>query len=380
MREVAALLGLGDGIGNDALRGVEKQVLAVLDGALGHCNLGALGSAAADAVAVVESIGPVEASISGLEQAVVEIQERIAGSVVDEGLDLAAAVGFEIADGAAVERLDGHAFVAGGVADELAEVVVRVRSAVLVVFDEGNGTHLHHGQALPLGALDDIAAIVDAMGEGCETPALVLPLGIVKVDHVRRREPLGKFSQLVQERIFLRLAGWVVDDAVLQRAAALRAVLESVGVADAVAWNSLVLREAGLGFRQQDEDLSVGIDGGRPAEQVGLEVVHAASGVTDSVKISGQPVGRHVAELGVAALELRDECAADGIHRPLIDRVLDRSEVEIDPAGVTQEFDAVHGRDELRDVFFLNRLVGTMTRVVRGTGRFVTDGASELVQ
>ena len=166
MREVAALLGLGDCIGNDALRGVEKQVLAVLDGALGHCNLGALGSAAADAVAVVESIRPVEAGISGLEQAVVEVQERIAGAVVDERLDLAAAVGFEIADGAAVERLDGHAFVAGSVADELAEVVVRVRSAVLVVFDEGNGTHLHHGQALPLGGLDDVAAVVDAVGEG----------------------------------------------------------------------------------------------------------------------------------------------------------------------------------------------------------------------
>ena len=161
------------------------------------------------------------------------------------------------------------------------------------------------------------------------------------MDDVRRREPLGKFSQLVQERIFLRLAGWVVDDAVLQRAAALRAVLESVRVADAVAWNPLVLGKAGLGFRQQDEDLAVGIDGGGPAEQVGLEVVHAAAGVADSVEISGQPVGRHVAELGVAALELRDECAADGIHAPLVDRVLDRSEVEIDPAGVTQEFHAV---------------------------------------
>ena len=166
MREVAALLGLGDCIGNDALRGVEKQVLAVLDGALGHCNLGALGSAAADAVAVVESIRPVEAGISGLEQAVVEVQERIAGAVVDERLDLAAAVGFEIADGAAVERLDGHAFVARLVADERVVWIIRVRSAAFVVFDEADGAHLHHREALPLGGLDDVAAVVDAVGEG----------------------------------------------------------------------------------------------------------------------------------------------------------------------------------------------------------------------
>ena len=103
LRQVAALHGFGDSISAEPLGRVEKQVLPILDGALRHGDLGALGGAAPGCVAFVECHRPVKSGEGSLEQAVVEIEERVAGAIVDERLDLAAAVAAEITDCAAVQ-------------------------------------------------------------------------------------------------------------------------------------------------------------------------------------------------------------------------------------------------------------------------------------
>ena len=138
----------------------------------------------------IERHWPVESGERAFEQAVVKVEERVAGAVVDQRLDLPAAVAAEIADGATVEAFDGHAFARCGVADERVVRIIQVGAAVIVIFNKRDGRHLEHRQAFPLGRLDHVSAIVDAVSQRGQAACLVLILRIEEMDDVLRGQPL----------------------------------------------------------------------------------------------------------------------------------------------------------------------------------------------
>ena len=139
LREVAAFLSLGHGIADDPLGSVKQQVLPILNRPLRHGYLSALRCAAPGTVAVIKRIRPVQSSIRGFEQAVVEVEKRIAGAVVDQRLDLAARVGFEVSHRAAIEGLDDHLVVVARNAGQLRVWIIEVWPTVVVVFDQADG-------------------------------------------------------------------------------------------------------------------------------------------------------------------------------------------------------------------------------------------------
>jgi len=174
-------------------------------------------------------------------------------------------------------HIDGKVWTEQSVAEELAEIVIWIRAAALVVFDEGNRTHLHHRQAFPLGRLDDVAAVVDAMRESSQSAALILPLRIVEVDHVLSRDPLRKHSVFIAKRVFFRRSARQVDDPILQFASAQRAVGDSFRRCDPVRWDPLINWKAVFCLGQQDEDLTVDVDRARPCEKIRFEIVHPSA-------------------------------------------------------------------------------------------------------
>ena len=145
-------------------------------------------------------------------------------------------------------------------------------------------------------------------------------------------------------------------------------------------WNALILRKAGGRLGQQDENFAVNVDAGRVSKEVGLEVVHPPAPVADRVEAVDQELGGNLAERLIAAGVDRDECPPDSIHAPLIDRVFDRAEVEIDPAGVALQSNAVKRWHQVADVFLLDRLIGTLPRVLRCACCLVADLSAELIE
>ena len=219
------------------------------------------------------------------------------------------------------------------------------------------------------------------MGQSGQAACLILIFRIEKVDDVLRREPLIELAALVAECILLGLAAREVGDAVLQHAAAIHlSIAESARGGDPVGWDALILREASGCLGQQNENFTVHVDAGREAEEVCFEVVHPAAPVADGVKAVGQELGGGHAERLVAARVNRHERPPDGVHPALVDGVLDRAEVEIDPAGVALQCHAVERRHQVADVLFFDRLIRAIPRVLCCACRLVADLSAELVE
>ena len=132
---------------------------------------------------------------------------------------------------------------------------------MLVMLDHCHAGHLEHVEALPFHRLDDVSAIVDAMGQARQSAPLCHPFWIVKVNDVLSRKVLNQLAVLVAERVAFRLARFVVDNAVADLAAIdLVSFGHVVRCCDSVAWDALVLRVSCLRFGQQDECLAVHVD------------------------------------------------------------------------------------------------------------------------
>ena len=284
---------------------------------------------------IIKCHRPIQPGKCRLEQAIVEIQKWIAGAIVNQGFNFPAGITAEISDSPTIETFNSHALARFGAADQRIVWVIMVWAACVVVFDQRDRGHLKHCQPFPFGRLDHIAAVVDAMRQRSQSATLILPLGIEQVDHILRRQPLINCACLVTKCVFLCLATWVINDAVLKRAASvLFAIAKSFWGCDSVTRNALVLRESGCGFCQQNENLPVNINRGRPPKKVGLKVMHSTPGITDPVKHISEEIGCRSTECIISSFINRNKCATDCIHATLIDRILDWAEIKVNPPGM----------------------------------------------
>ena len=219
------------------------------------------------------------------------------------------------------------------------------------------------------------------MRQRSQSATLILPLGIEQVDDILRRQPLVECARLITECVFLCFTACKIDDAVLKRpATVLFAIAESFRGRNAMTRDALVLRESSCGFCEQDENFPIDVDRGRPPKQVGFEVVHPTSRITDAVKYISQKVGRCGTEYIIQTFVDRDECSTDRIHSALIDRIFDRAEIQIDSPGMRLQSDPINRWHQITDVLFLGRLPWAITSFLRCPCRFVTNLPAELIE
>ena len=214
---------------------------------------------------IIKCHRPIQPGKCRLEQAIVEIQKWIAGAIVNQGFNFPAGITAEISDSPTIETFNSHALARFSVTDQCIVWVIMIRAACVVVFNQTDARHLKHCQPFPFGRLDHVPAVVNAMRQRSQSATLILPLGIEQVDHILRRQPLINCACLVTKCVFLCFTTWVINDAVLKRAASvLFAIAKSFRGCNAMTGNALVLRESGRGFCEQDENFTIDVDRGRP--------------------------------------------------------------------------------------------------------------------